>query len=60
MGSSPLGSHHHFLPRQGKPRSNVEHVTQFVVRALAWLPVYIAVVVTIILFIEIFRPGGWR
>lgn len=47
-----------WVPRQGKPRCIAEWASQALVRFLAFLPVYIAVVVSIILVIVIWHPFG--
>lgn len=49
-----------FLPRQGEPLCVAELVSQTVVKALAYLPVYVAVVVTVSLLVQVFGlPFGW-
>lgn len=44
----------HFLPRQGEPFTVYEWVCQKMIKALAFLPIYIAIVVTLVLYIELF------
>lgn len=43
-----------WLPRHGKPTRLVEYLTQGTVRGLAMLPIYVAVVVTLVLLLQIF------
>jgi hypothetical protein len=40
---------YHWLPKQGKAMSVVEYISQAIVKSIAWLPVYIAIVVTLTL-----------
>lgn len=47
-----------WLPKQGEPLCIGEWVSQHVVRFFAYLPVYIAVVVTVIVIIQVFSPFG--
>lgn len=44
----------HLLPRQGPPRTGKERLAQKTVKCVAFLPVYTAIVVTIILLLAIF------
>ena len=46
--------HPRYLPRQGRPRSIVELVCQAAIRALACLPIYIAVVATLTFLVVVF------
>jgi hypothetical protein len=43
-----------WLPRQGEPLCIAEWVSQNVVKIIAFLPVYTAIIVTIMLYILIF------
>lgn len=45
---------YNWLPRQGAPLSNAEKLVQNAVKVCAFLPVYTAIVVTIVLLLEIF------
>jgi len=47
---------HHWLPKNGAPLSTGDRITQALIRLLAILPVYIAVVVTLTLVVVVF----WR
>jgi hypothetical protein len=43
-----------WLPRQGKASSIEEWIVQNTIRALAWLPLYTAIVVTVTLLLILF------
>lgn len=43
-----------FLPRHGKPASIYEWVIQKLIKLIAWLPVYIAIVVTLTFLVVLF------
>lgn len=43
-----------WLPRQGRPSSVLEWLSQTTVKIIAWLPIYIAIVVTIILLVQLY------
>lgn len=43
-----------WLPRHGKPTRGLERLTQGTVRGLAMLPVYTALIVTLVLLLQIF------
>jgi hypothetical protein len=43
-----------WLPRHGNPRSIYECISQNLVKLIAYLPVYTAIVVTLVLVIQIF------
>jgi hypothetical protein len=45
---------HNWLPKQGPPASNLEIFIQTTIRVIAWLPIYTAIVVTLVLLLEIF------
>lgn len=45
---------HAWLPRQGKAKSTGESLSQAVIKIIAWLPVYTAIVVTATLYCIIF------
>lgn len=45
---------HHWLPRQGQPTCVVDRIVQQLVKLLALLPVYTAVVATLIILILVF------
>jgi hypothetical protein len=47
-----------WLPRHGQPSCIGEWATQHTVRFLAWLPVYIGLIVTLILVIQVWNPFG--
>lgn len=47
-----------WLPRHGQPSCIGEWASQHVVRFLAWLPVYSALVITAVLIIQIWHPFG--
>jgi len=47
-----------WLPRHGSPQNMFEWICQTAIRIVAFLPVYIAIVVTLILLIEIFGVPG--
>lgn len=47
-------SKRHWLPRDGDPLSYLEWVSQSVIKFIAWLPVYTAIVVTLVLLVQIF------
>lgn len=47
-------SNHHWLPKQGKPMHLIDSVCQSLLRAMAYLPVYTAVIVTITMLLVIF------
>jgi len=47
-----------WLPRHGSPQNAFEWICQTAIRIVAFLPVYIAIVVTLILLIEIFGVPG--
>ena len=47
-----------WLPRHGQPSCIGEWASQHLVRFFAYSPVYISVVVTLILIIEIWHPFG--
>lgn len=47
-----------FLPRQGDPLSILEWLSQRFLCFVAWIPVYIAIVVSIILFVQVVHPWG--
>lgn len=51
FGPTPLG-HFRWLPRHGPPVCVVEWLAQALVRLTAWLPFYIALVVTLILLVQ--------
>lgn len=42
---------YHWLPRNGKPTKVLDMLFQLILKAMAYLPVYIAVVVTITLLV---------
>lgn len=41
------------LPRDGEPTCVIEWISQTLIRALAWAPLYTAVVVTLILLVVV-------
>jgi hypothetical protein len=45
---------YNWLPRQGVPLNNYERFSQTAIKVIAWLPVYTAIVVTLVLLLEIF------
>lgn len=47
-----------WLPKQGEPLCIAEWASQHIVRFLAYLPVYTAFVVTLVIVIQIFHPFG--
>jgi hypothetical protein len=47
-----------WLPRHGQPSCIGEWSAQHTVRFLAWLPVYVGIVVTLILVIQLLHPFG--
>jgi hypothetical protein len=47
-----------WLPKHGQPYCIGEWATQHAVRFLAWLPVYSAIILTLILIIEVGHPFG--
>ncbi len=47
-----------WLPKHGQPYCIGEWATQHLVRFVSWLPAYIAIVVTFMLFIELLHPFG--
>lgn len=47
-------SRFHMIPRQGKPSTPFEHLSQILIKFLAWLPVYTAIVATLTLYVIIF------
>ena len=51
--SGPIRTYN-WLPRQGKPKKYLDLMCQIVLKVMAFLPLYIAVVVTITLMIVLF------
>jgi hypothetical protein len=47
-----------WLPRHGQPYCIGEWAAQHLIRLAAWLPVYIAVIVTLIVAFQVFHPFG--
>lgn len=47
-----------WLPRHGEPLCIGELVAQKIVKTVAWLPVYVAIVVTLVLIVQVFAPFG--
>lgn len=47
-----------WLPKHGKPSSVFEWLSQNFVKLIAWLPVYIAIVVTLIFLLQIYLVHG--
>jgi hypothetical protein len=45
---------HHWLPRQGAPISKTDRCIQNTVKVVAFLPVYTAIIVTLVLLVEVF------
>jgi hypothetical protein len=43
-----------WLPRHGEPSCIIEWLSQQMIKTLAYLPVYTAVIVTLVLLVEIF------
>lgn len=43
-----------WLPRQGNPISRMEWIVQTTIKVIAFLPVYTAIVVTLILLLHVF------
>lgn len=43
-----------WLPRQGEPSCVVEWISQTVIKIIAYLPVYTAIVVTLVLLVQLF------
>jgi hypothetical protein len=44
----------HWLPSQGKPASVLEWVLQKLIKLIAWFPIYIVLVLTILLLLQIY------
>lgn len=44
----------HWLPSQGAPLSKTEQTIQAIIKTCAILPVYTAIIVTLVLLVEIF------
>lgn len=50
-----------WLPRQGKATRRGEKMTQTTIKLIAWLPIYTAIVVTLVLLMLFFGyPGVGR
>jgi hypothetical protein len=47
-----------WLPRQGEPSCIGEWLSQQTIRLVAWLPIYIALIVTLIIVIQVVHPLG--
>jgi hypothetical protein len=47
-----------WLPRHGQPYCIGEWATQHVIRLLAWAPLYVALIVTLILVVQLGHPFG--
>lgn len=45
---------YHWLPRQGDPLSKTEQIVQSAIKVCAILPVYTAIIVTLVLLMQIF------
>lgn len=43
-----------WLPRQGKPLSIAEWISQTMIKVIAYLPIYTAIVVTLVLLVQLF------
>lgn len=43
----------HWLPRHGQPSSRVEQVSQNVIRFVAYLPIYTAIIATLTLVVVV-------
>lgn len=52
------GERFRWFPRHGEPLCIGEWLTQHVVRFVSYLPVYIAIVVSLIIIIQVFHPFG--
>jgi hypothetical protein len=50
----PPGHPIRWLPRHGEPVCILEWIAQHLIKILAWTPVYIAVIVTLTLVVQIF------
>lgn len=48
------GENLRFLPRQGEPISVWEWSCQLIVKCVAFLPVYTAIIVTLVLLVQLF------
>jgi hypothetical protein len=52
--SLSCGKPFRFLPRHGEPLCVYEWGFQKLVKAVAWLPIYTAIIVTLVLLVQIF------
>lgn len=43
-----------WLPRQGRPVRSIEWVSQTIIKVIAFLPIYVAIIVTILLLLQIY------
>lgn len=43
-----------WLPRNGEPFSVAERTSQIIIKTIAYLPIYIAIIVTAVLLVQIF------
>lgn len=43
-----------WLPRQGRPLRTIDWISQTIIKVVAFLPIYVAILVTILLLLQIY------